>query len=297
MTRSDSSARQPLVVSDLPADGKPEPVVAAEKTVWRLTFVEFPWDINKALEFALLRTYAVPAISGLLARTGEFERRTARRYDDTALLIREVLRNGLDSDRARRSFARIDAMHGRFQISPDDYLYVLSNFTFSPIDWLEAFGRRPMTEEERQDWFLFWNEFGRRMGISGLFETIDHFRAFARDFESRRCVYAPTNRLIAEQTIDLVLATYHVPRALRPSARPVALAICEPPLVATLGFPQPPPVLRAIVGGALRLRKRALGLLPPNREPHWLKLGRRTYPNGYAIEELGTFPPAAATDA
>ncbi len=259
--------------------------------------MDFPWDINKALEFALLRTYAVPSISGLLARTGEFEHRTAKRYDDTALLIREVLRNGLDSDRARRSFARINAMHGRFQISTDDFLYVLSTFTFSPIDWLEAFGRRPMTEAERHDWFLFWNEFGRRMGISGRFETVDQFRAFARDFESRRFVHAPANRLIAERTIDLVLATYHVPRVLRPSARCVALAICDPPLVAALGFPEPPRVLRAIVRGALGFRKRALRLLPPNREPNWLKLGRRTYPSGYAIEELGTFPPAGATDA
>ena len=126
--------------SDLPPDGKPEAVAAAEKTVWRLTFVDFPWDINKALEFALLRTYAVPSISGLLARTGEFEQRTAKRYDDTALLIREVLRNGLDSDNARRSFARINGMHGRFRIAPEDFLYVLSTFVFSPIDWLKASG-------------------------------------------------------------------------------------------------------------------------------------------------------------
>ena len=132
-----------------PPDGKPKAVTAAEKTVWRLTFVDFPWDINKALEFALLRTYAVPSISGLLARTGEFEQRTAKRYDDTALLIREVLRNGLDSDRARRSFARINGMHGRFRIAPEDFLYVLSTFVFSPIDWLEAYGRRPMSDAER----------------------------------------------------------------------------------------------------------------------------------------------------
>ncbi len=292
MAESDFSVAQPLAAADLPADGKPASVIAVEKTVWRLTFIEFPWDINKALEFALLRTYAVPSISGLLARTGEFEHRTEKRYDDTALLIREVLRNGLDSDRARRSFARINAMHGRFRISAEDYLYVLSTFVFSPIDWLERFGRRPMTEAERQDWFLYWNEFGRRMGLTGLFETLDQFRVFARDFERARFVAAPSNRLIAERTIDLVLAMYHVPRVLQPSGRQAALAICDAPLVAALGFPEPPRALRAVVRAALGLRKRALGFLPPNREPNWLSLGRRTYPNGYAIEDLGTFPPA-----
>jgi hypothetical protein len=117
MASPDSLAPQPLAAAELPADDKPGPIVAAERTAWRLAFIDFPWDINKALEFALLRTYAVPSISELLARTGEFEHRAAKRYDDTALLIREVLRNGLDSSRARRAFMRINGMHGRFRIS------------------------------------------------------------------------------------------------------------------------------------------------------------------------------------
>ena len=92
-----------------------------------------------------------------------------------------------------------------------------------------------MSDVERQDWFVYWNEFGRRMSIAGLFETISEFRAFARDYEARRFIYAPTNRLIAERTIDLVLSMYSVPRAMQPAARPVALAICAPALVAALG--------------------------------------------------------------
>ena len=38
---------------------------------------EFPWDMNQALSFALFRTYAVPSIGDLLARTGEFTARDA----------------------------------------------------------------------------------------------------------------------------------------------------------------------------------------------------------------------------
>ena len=40
-----------------------------------------------------------------------------------------------------------------------------------------------------------------------------------------------------------------------------------------------------------------LRCLPLNREPNWLSVGNKTYPDGYAIEELGTFPPAVARDA
>jgi hypothetical protein len=68
---------------ELPAGQKSSELVRAERTVWLLVHVHFAWDINKALEFALLQTFAVPSISGLLDRTGEFSNRTLKRYDDT----------------------------------------------------------------------------------------------------------------------------------------------------------------------------------------------------------------------
>jgi hypothetical protein len=293
MTEPDSLTPQPQSPDELPSDGLPERLVAAERTVWRLTYVEFAWDIRKALEFALLRTYAVPTISGLLTRTGEFEHRTAKRYDDTALLIYEVMRSGLASERAERAFGRINAMHGRFRISNDDYLYVLSTFAFTPIDWLAAHGRRAMTEAERQYWFLYWNEFGRRMGIDGRLETYDAFRAFARDYERTRWTFAPSNRRISERTIDLVLSMYFVPRALHALARPLALAICEPDLVAALGFPEPAPWLRRIAAGALGARRALLARLPAPTALRPNDIGRVTYPEGYNIEELGTFSQKA----
>jgi hypothetical protein len=33
---------------------------------------EFPWDMTRSLEVALMRTYCVPSISKLLNQTGEF---------------------------------------------------------------------------------------------------------------------------------------------------------------------------------------------------------------------------------
>ena len=293
----DSLAPQPSTAADLPTGDLPPAVDAAQRIVWRLSFIEFPWDINKALEFALLRTYAVPSISGLLARTREFEDRTTKRYDDTALLIREVLRNGLDSERARRSFARINGMHGRFRIADEDFLYVLSTFVFSPIDWIANFGRRPLSQAEEQAWFAFWNEFGRRMRIPGLCATLAEFRAFAMAYEATHFQFAPSNRLIAERTLDLVLSMYFVPRPLLPAGRQAALAICDAPLVAALGFAEPSPGLRRIARGALRWRRAILRWLPPNSDARWLVFGAKTYPEGYNIEELGTFPAARTGSA
>lgn len=64
---------------------------------------EFPFDFTRADEFALYRTYAVPSIANLLDSTGEFTERTQRRYDDTKLIISELVENGYDSERGQRT--------------------------------------------------------------------------------------------------------------------------------------------------------------------------------------------------
>jgi len=284
-------SHQPFAASEyeLPAGQKSADLVRAERTVWRLAHIHFPWDINKALEFALLYTFAVPSISGLLDRTGEFSSRTLKRYDDTAILIREVLSSGLESDRARRAFARINDMHGRFRIANDDFLYVLSTFAFTPIDWLDRFGRRAMTDEEKEDWFLYWREFGRRMGIAGLPADIGAFRSFAKEFEEERFAQAPSNRAVAQPTIDLLLNQYFVPPFLYPAGRAFVMARCAPHLVEALGYPAPSSALRLIAEGAMELRRTILRFLPEGARPKYIRFGKRTYPEGYNIEELGTF--------
>src|SRR4051812_50044023 len=69
-----------------------------ETDYWRIYRLhaqqEFPWDVTRALELALYRTFAVPSIGGLLDRTGEFRTRTQKRYDDPALLAGEELEQG-----------------------------------------------------------------------------------------------------------------------------------------------------------------------------------------------------------
>ena len=84
-----------------------------------LATCEFPWDTERALEFALFRTDAVPSISGLLAGTGEFERRPRKRYDDTELILAEILENSLDSPRGRAfPFRREQPPHRRGDARP-----------------------------------------------------------------------------------------------------------------------------------------------------------------------------------
>src|SRR3954451_20635899 len=110
---------------------------------------EFPWDMNQALSFALLRTYAVPSIGGLLARTGEFTARPQKRYDDTVLILDAVLEHGPTSDEGRAAIRRMNQMHRFYDIGDDDLRYVLATFVVMPIRWIDAYGWRRLTETER----------------------------------------------------------------------------------------------------------------------------------------------------
>ena len=62
----------------------------------------------------------------------------------------------------------------------------------------------------------------------------------------------------------------------------------DEPLLEAFGFPKPPPALRRLVEGALKMRGRLIRLLPERRKPR-LRTGPRrpTYPKGYHIEALG----------
>ena len=110
---------------------------------------EFPWDTTRSLEFALFRTYGVPKSSRLLQHTEELEYRTQKRYDDTVLILSEILEHGYDSERGLTALRRMNQQHGTYPISNEEFLYVLTTFVFEPIRWMERFAWRPMIREEK----------------------------------------------------------------------------------------------------------------------------------------------------
>jgi hypothetical protein len=258
------------------------------------TCYDFAWDYTRALEFALFRTFGVAKGTVLLAQTGEFIRRTRKRYDDTVLILAEILENGYDSPRGRAALRRMNQQHGRYPIPNDEYLYTLSTFVFEPMRWIDRYGWRPYTAHERQAAFRYWMEVGRRMNIKDLPATLEEFDAFNRAYEREHFRYAPTNEAIARATRDLLLGMY-LPRPLWPLGEPLVAALIDEPLLRAVGFQPAPGWLRALAGGALRLKARAEGLLPPRRRPYLFTADRYpTYPSGYQIEDLGADRPAQA---
>ncbi|MUL42595.1 DUF2236 domain-containing protein [Streptomonospora sp. PA3] len=254
---------------------------------------EFPWDYNRALELALYRTYCVPSISALLDATGEFGRRGQKRYDDTSLLMGEIVEHGVDSERGRQSLRNINRMHNRFAISNDDMLYVLSTFVFEPMDWLDRYGWRRLTEAERQAALHYYTAVGRRMNIRDIPADLESFRAFKEGYEREHFRYADTNARVGQATLDIFRAWFPAP--LRPAADAGVRALLDEPMLEAFGFRPAPRWLRRMVDAALRLRARAVAQLPPRRVSRLAADKRnRTYPGwpgGYAVEQLGAPEP------
>lgn len=255
--------------------------------------VDFPWDTTRALEFALFRTFCVPAISALLDRTKEFERRAQKRYDDTDIIVSEMMEHGYDSERGRAALNRMNALHGRFKIRNEDFLYVLSTFVFEPIRWNERFGWRRMIEKERIAMFQFWREVGLRMGIQHIPADYGEFERYNVGYEQTYYRFTEANRRVGTATRELFKSWF--PGWTRPLVERGIYAFMDDRLIEAFGFPKPSPALRRLVEGVLKIRARILRCLPARKRPQLrTEMKHPSYPRGYAIESLG--PASSPSD-
>jgi mpaB/rubber oxygenase-like protein len=268
-----------------------------QRIVFLSTCYEFPFDTTRSLEFALFRTFCVLSISALLDRTGEFRERAQKRYDDTDLIVSELMERGYDSERGERALRRMNQQHGRFRIANDDFLYVLSTFIYEPIRWNARFGWRPMCERERLAMFHFWREVGLRMGIRDIPADYPELEHYNIDYERRHYRYTETNARVGAATVELFASWF--PHPSRPLVRRAIYALLAEALIDGFGFPHPSARMRRLVAAGLKMRARFVGWLPARRRPRLrTEMTHPSYPRGYRIEELG--PPvqrAANTEA
>lgn len=251
---------------------------------------EFPWDMNQALGFALFRTYAVPGIGRLLDRTGEFTRNTQKRYDDTALLLEPPTRLGFEHPEARAAIRRINAMHRAYDIPDHEFRYVLSTFVVVPKRWLDEFGKRPLTPTEVEASVHYYRALGRHMGIKDVPETYAGFEELMDSYEAEHYGFDEGGRRVADATLALMVDFQ--PRVVRPLMGVFSRSLMDPPLRAAFRYADPPAFVVALSRGALKARGLLLRAFPARREPKVIEdLPQiRSYPDGYDLEQLGTFP-------
>ncbi|MFB0614979.1 oxygenase MpaB family protein [Streptomyces sp. AGS-58] len=252
--------------------------------------LEFPWDYTRALELALYRTYAVPSIGRLLARTAELTEHTQKRYDDTSLLLDTIVEHGFTAERGRTAIRRINQMHRSYDISDDDMRYVLSTFVVVPRRWIDAYGWRRLSRHEVVATTEYYRTLGRHMGIPGIPETYEEFEALLDAYEEAHSGWDEGARRVSDATLGLMASWY--PWPLAPLLRTATLALLDEQLLRAFRYRRPAAATSALVRGAVRTRGRLVRLLPPRRTPHFARQNReiRGYPNGYRVADLGTRP-------
>jgi hypothetical protein len=109
-------------------------------------------------------------------------------------------------------------------------------------------------------------------------------------YEAEHFAYDAGARRVADATLALMQTFYA-----RPVQRPAGLfarALMDQPLREAFRYDAPPAAVQRISRAALRARGVALRAFPARRKPKqvedisWI----RSYPDGYDVEQLGTFP-------
>ncbi|KAJ3345726.1 hypothetical protein HDU91_007256 [Kappamyces sp. JEL0680] len=282
----------------------------------RLAKSEFPLMTVKSLEFALFKTYAIPSISGILAKTKELLATdlVPKRVDDTDLLIRELTTHPmvtsvehesmdpLQFQRGDWAIRRLNHIHSQYPILNDDMIYTLALFVLEPIDHINRLEWRQLLAVEEEAGFQQWLAIGKEMGIKDIPPTLRDLAAFKDAYESKYMVLHANNQKVAEATTNFFIRK--VPRFLKPFARQIIYCLISPRLAKAVGYPAPHWLLKTLVFALLKVRALfirycmlprifsaerlaarpdpATGLFVPRTHPYG-----ETYRHGYAIQNLG----------
>lgn len=259
----------------------------AQRVYRRMALFDLPFEVKIGLNLSFYRTFAIPGIAGLLARTGEITRRPDKRAMDTGLLMYELIDSGPTSDRGRQVIRMLNAMHRRWPIAADDYTYVLATFIVPTCRWIDTYGWRSTTAEEREAITAFYWEVGRLMGIRRRPRSYEEAEAILDDYEAAHMHPSPEGTALMAATAG-VLAD-RLPRPVRRLAPRLTSLMIDDRLCDALGLTRPGRRARlafrvAMAARALVVRRRARRTEPifkPGRS------GSSVYPEGYQLSDLG----------
>ena len=247
----------------------------AQHIVRELRELEFPFTYEKALQFALFRTYGIPSISRLLVKTGLLSRaeHAAKRYVDTGVLLAGFIARDWGGADWVEAVARMNCIHELYRgagITDADLLYTLAMFTREPVRWIDNFEWRVLTPIEKLAQGVFWKGIGDAMGIpyTGLpsqdsgkgwrdgLHWLEEITAWSHIYEEQHMVPDQTNFDTAENTTAILLWT--VPKAAKPLGKQAVSALMDDRLRAAMKYDVPPLKVVKTVYGLLYLRRSLL---------------------------------------
>lgn len=236
---------------------------------------------------AYYRTFGVPRIAALLAKTGEIHREPLRRAMDTGLLMYELIDAGTGAERGRQVIRMVNGFHGPYAIDPEDMRYVLCTFIVVPLRWIDAYGWRPCTTAEREAVTRFYDEVGRLMGMAYRPKTWDEAALFLDEFEAAHVRYSAEGAaLMAASEAEIA---QRLPRVVRPLAGRVNALLLTDELCGAVGVAPPTRATRAVFRAIMWGHAQVVRHRGPRKEPRFRPggSGGGLYPGGYRLSDLG----------
>ncbi|MFC0842143.1 oxygenase MpaB family protein [Streptomyces noboritoensis] len=247
------------------------------------TRYEFPWDYNTGYSFAFVTDFVIPTVTHELASTGQFAHHSMKRYDDTMLFPFDAHRHGLESGEGRATIRKLNKIHSHYGISNQDYLHILAGHLVCAVDWINAYGWRPLCDNEVRALVLTHRRLGQLMGIKDIPETYEQFKRWIdNDIEERgRWHYA--NSTMVGYVLGIIAGL--CPPGTRALSTRAIVSLIDEPVRVMLDQPKMPAWFTAAVRWGLCSRGRALRFFPPRRRPY--NRTPRSYPHGWSLEEMG----------
>ena len=247
---------------------------------------EFPWDMRMAFNLAFNQSFALPRVAALLVRTGRVLEDPRLRADDTGALMYEIMVHGFDDPRARAAIRRINEIHRRFELHPDDSVFVLAALVVVPMRWLDRYGWRRPADHERAAAATFYRELGGLLGVRGIPDSYEAFTVWYDAYARAEMRHTPAAEQI-ERAARGLLRT-RIPAWLQRFTDPLISSLYDPPLRAACAVPDPPRWARAGLHLTLRARARLLRWARPRPAPLFADgIAVKSHPGGYDIAELG----------
>jgi hypothetical protein len=232
---------------------------------------EFPALFEKGLQFALFRTYGIPTISELLVKTTQLstEKNVPKRYADTGVLLADMYGAEPESDRCIEAHARLNYLHGHYirqgKISNNDMLYTLSLFLNQPVEWINKFEWRQLSDLEICAMGVFHKAMGDGMNISfeplpsyhtGWKDGLHFYReldTWAKAYEVKHMVPHQKNYDTAVQTRQLLISQY--PPFMKDILSKAMSAPLDDRLREAIMFDRAPPSYLSFFEGFMMLRR------------------------------------------
>ncbi|GAA2809958.1 hypothetical protein GCM10010441_38210 [Kitasatospora paracochleata] len=216
----------------------------------RLVLEELPQAARVGLTLGFVRTFGVPEIAAVLHGTGALLDAPKARAKATGATMFALIGQGVDSPEGRRLVGHLRTVHERPGITDELMAYVLACFTLGPVRFLDVYGRRPVTGQERAAAYGFHAALGDALGLPANGADLAEVGAWTEAFEARRFGPSPQGRALWASTSGLLAS--RLPRPLARLAPLVTAALLDGPLRRTLGVDRPPAPVRALVRAGLR---------------------------------------------